>query len=210
MSRSRLARPVGQPRPAGLVELRFSRLKRISRARSTTGAGNAGQLGHMDAVALVGGAGDDLAEEDDLVLPFLDRDMGVLDPRHGSGRVRSARGSGWRTASWPGPPRCRAGIRPRPRRCSARRTCWCRGRSRRAGSGSAGVALLRMLAVSIISTMNVDWPTVRKSMAPIRVKIRSTTPISAAAAGTNDPIWARMTIRASGGGRSICRPCSGR
>ena len=42
-----------------------------------------------------------------------------------------------------------------------------------------GVALLRMLAVSVISTMNVLWPRLSSSVAPTRAKRRSTTPIRA-------------------------------
>ncbi|MOA60458.1 hypothetical protein D3C78_1853450 [compost metagenome] len=53
-----------------------------------------------------------------------------------------------------------------------------------------------MLAVSFISTMKVDWPVVRSSTAPMRVKIRSMSPTCAASAGTNAPIWAKTTIRA--------------
>src|SRR6202048_3187748 len=45
------------------------------------------------------------------------------------------------------------------------------------------VALFTMLAVSFISTMKVDWPRARSSFAPTRVKMRSTIPISALAAG---------------------------
>ena len=39
-----------------------------------------------------------------------------------------------------------------------------------------GVAVLRILAVSVISTMKVDWPRARSSLAPMRVKMRSTMP----------------------------------
>ena len=59
------------------------------------------------------------------------------------------------------------------------------------------VAWWRMLAVSIISTMKVDSPRARSSLAPTRVKIRSTTPISAASAGTKLPAWAIRTISAT-------------
>ena len=43
------------------------------------------------------------------------------------------------------------------------------------------VALCRMLAVSLISTMKVDWPRERSSPAPMRVKMRSIGPIVARA-----------------------------
>ena len=55
------------------------------------------------------------------------------------------------------------------------------------------MALCRMALVSLISTMKVDCPPARLSLAPTRVKSRSTAPIDASAAGTNDPIWARTT-----------------
>src|SRR5665213_176936 len=45
------------------------------------------------------------------------------------------------------------------------------------------VALLRMFAVSLISTMKVDCPDARSSCAPTLVKIRSTRPIRALSAG---------------------------
>ena len=50
-------------------------------------AGDAGELGDVDAVALVGGAGDDLMEEDDLVLPFFDGDVVVGDAGELVGQV---------------------------------------------------------------------------------------------------------------------------
>jgi hypothetical protein len=46
------------------------------------------------------------------------------------------------------------------------------------------VALFRMFAASVISTMKVERPPARSSAAPMRVKMRSTGPISAASAGT--------------------------
>ena len=53
-----------------------------------------------------------------------------------------------------------------------------------------GVAVLRMRAVSVISTMNVLWPRASSSLAPTRAKMRSATPIVASRAGTKLPIWA--------------------
>ena len=47
-----------------------------------------------------------------------------------------------------------------------------------------GVALWRMLAVSVISTMKVERPLAKSSDAPMRVKILSMGPISALSAGT--------------------------
>ena len=46
------------------------------------------------------------------------------------------------------------------------------------------MACLRSSATSVISTMKVDWPPARSSLAPMRVKIRSTTPMWADRAGT--------------------------
>ena len=53
-----------------------------------------------------------------------------------------------------------------------------------------------MLAVSFISTRNVDSPAARLSDAPTRVNSASTTPTLARAAGTNEPTWARSTTKA--------------
>jgi hypothetical protein len=50
-----------------------------------------------------------------------------------------------------------------------------------------------MALVSLISTMKVDCPRARLSLAPTLVKSRSATPISAADAGTNEPSWAITT-----------------
>ena len=54
-----------------------------------------------------------------------------------------------------------------------------------------------MCAVSVISTMKVDWPRARLSLAPTRVKTRSHSPISAARAGTKQPAWAITTVSAT-------------
>ena len=52
------------------------------------------------------------------------------------------------------------------------------------------------LTTSVISTIKVDCPAARSSEAPTRVKILSTSPILAALAGTNEPIWAINVMRA--------------
>ena len=57
-----------------------------------------------------------------------------------------------------------------------------------------GPALFRMFAISSISTMNVEADRPMSSAEPIRVNTRSTTPIFASLAGTNEPICARRTI----------------
>ncbi len=59
------------------------------------------------------------------------------------------------------------------------------------------MALWRMLAVSVISTMNVLWPRLSSSVAPTRANNRSTTPILARFAGTNPPICASTTASAT-------------
>ena len=59
-----------------------------------------------------------------------------------------------------------------------------------------GVAWFRMAAVSTISTMKVERPRARSSAAPTRENSRSTTPMCAEAAGTNDPICASTVISA--------------
>ena len=58
------------------------------------------------------------------------------------------------------------------------------------------VACLRISATSVISTITVDCPAAKSSDAPTRVKIASTTPICACAAGTKLPICAISAIRA--------------
>jgi diguanylate cyclase (GGDEF)-like protein len=58
------------------------------------------------------------------------------------------------------------------------------------------VALARIEAVSRISTMKVLSPRATLSLAPTRERIRSTTPMRAAFAGTYAPICARIAISA--------------
>ena len=50
------------------------------------------------------------------------------------------------------------------------------------------VALFKMLATSLISTINVDLPDDKSSLAPTLVNILSTTQIFADEAGTKQPI----------------------
>ena len=45
--------------------------------------------------------------------------------------------------------------------------------------------------------MKVDWPPAKSSLAPIRVKMRSTTPMRALLAGTNEPICAMSVMSAT-------------
>ena len=58
------------------------------------------------------------------------------------------------------------------------------------------MALLRMFAASVISTMNVDRPPARSSPAPMRVKMRSMGPSTARSAGTKLPTCASSTMSA--------------
>ena len=59
------------------------------------------------------------------------------------------------------------------------------------------VAFRRIFATSFISTMKVDCPDARSSLAPTRVKIRSQIEISAWLAGTKEPMLAISTISAT-------------
>ena len=59
------------------------------------------------------------------------------------------------------------------------------------------VAERTMVAASIISTMNVLRPAAMSSCAPMRVKMRSITPMRATSAGTKLPTWAINTISAT-------------
>ena len=54
-----------------------------------------------------------------------------------------------------------------------------------------------MLAVSVISTMNVERPPARSSAAPMRVNTRSMGPMVALAAGTKLPMCASTAISAA-------------
>src|SRR5260370_1037486 len=49
--------------------------------------GDAGQAGHVDAIALVGAAGGDLVQEDNVVLPFADQDIIVAQAGKGFGQL---------------------------------------------------------------------------------------------------------------------------
>ena len=60
-----------------------------------------------------------------------------------------------------------------------------------------GVAVFRMTAVSVISTMKVERPRARLSDAPMRVKMRSMRGRLADSAGTKEPICARMAMSAA-------------
>ncbi len=60
-----------------------------------------------------------------------------------------------------------------------------------------GVAVFRITAVSVISTMKVERPRARLSEAPMRVKMRSINGNCALSAGTNEPSWAINAIRAA-------------
>ena len=58
------------------------------------------------------------------------------------------------------------------------------------------MALLRIMAVSVISTINVERPLARSSEEPIRVKIRSMGPMLRCLAGTKLPMWASRVMMA--------------
>ena len=131
----------------------------------------------------------DLVQEDDVALPFahLDRRIGeVGEPAGERGQLVIMRGEQGAAAidlvqmldRRPGDRQAVEGRVPRP--ISSRMT------------KERSVAWLRMAAVSTISTMKVERPRARSSAAPTRLNRRSTTPICARAAGTKEPIWARM------------------
>ena len=65
------------------------------------GAGQTGQLRHLDAVAVVGGAADDAAEESDVLSPLLDCDVVVFDALDGPFQVRQLVGTTLPPASPP-------------------------------------------------------------------------------------------------------------
>ena len=60
-----------------------------------------------------------------------------------------------------------------------------------------GVALARIDATSLISTMNVLCPNAKSSLAPTRVKMRSVIAIFASFAGTKLPICAIKVMSAT-------------
>ena len=59
------------------------------------------------------------------------------------------------------------------------------------------VAQRRSSDTSVISTMKVDCPAARSSLAPMRVKMRSTTPMCARCAGTKLPTCAMRVMSAT-------------
>ena len=60
-----------------------------------------------------------------------------------------------------------------------------------------GVALWRMLAVSVISTIKVERPPARSSEEPMRVNMRSSGDSRARSAGTKLPTWASRAMTAA-------------
>ena len=58
------------------------------------------------------------------------------------------------------------------------------------------LAWFKIVAVSTISTIKVDRPRAKSSAAPTRLNNRSSVPIWALAAGTNEPICAKRAIKA--------------
>ena len=155
------------------------------------GGGEAGEAGDVDAVAFVGGAGDDAAEEDDGVALLADLNGVVFDAGEGGGEVGELVVVGGEKGTGLALGRVVEVFDDGPGDGDAIE-----------GGGTAadrtmrerGVALLRMLAVSCISTMKVERPRARSSPAPTRVKTRSTRPIFISSAGTGQPMCA-MTAR---------------
>ncbi len=134
----------------------------------------------------------DLVQEDDFVFQFALSTRCNSAIGAGRWRVAPVRGSAWRIATgnrWSG------GIPSSPTPAKRRRRCWCRGRFRPESQGCRGVALLRMFAASVISTMKVLWPRLSSSLAPTRGKIRSVRPTVADFAGTKLPSCASSVMR---------------
>ena len=71
------------------------------------------------------------------------------------------------------------------------------------------MALCRIFAVSVISSMNVERPPARSSEAPMRVNMRSSGPRTARLAGTKRRYAREWRSGRSGAYRCFCRPCSG-
>ena len=80
------AAPLSDGRPPRDSSSR-SRPVRISRARATTAGGRPGEPRDLDAVAAIGAARHDLAQEDDVVLPLADDDVEVGDAGQRVGEV---------------------------------------------------------------------------------------------------------------------------
>ena len=148
---------------------------RTSRARATTVVGQARELRHLDAIRAVGGAGLDLVQEHDLVVPLAHVHRDVRRSPRGAGQARSARGSGWQTARAALVTSCRystvAQAIDSPSNVAVPRPISSRMTSERS------VAWLRIAAVSTISTMKVERPRARSSDAPTRQNSRSTMPM---------------------------------
>ena len=169
-----------------------SRLPRISRARASTGFRDAREARHLHAVRAVGRAVRDLAQEDDLAVPFLRGHRAVLRRPASRAPSPSARGSASRRgrAAIAGVVKV-LGDRPREREAVER------GRAApdlveddeaRAPSRAAGCARSRPSRRGTSTR-----PRTSESDAPTRVKMRSVRPIVADTAGTNEPACARRT-----------------
>src|SRR5947209_3071223 len=73
--------PPGQAAAGLLDEIALLALERGEDLAGPVGdrSRDAGESGHLDSVTLVRRAGYDFAQEDDLIVPFLDRDIEVCD-----------------------------------------------------------------------------------------------------------------------------------
>src|SRR5882724_5938938 len=136
----------------------------------------AGQSGDLQAVTLAGCAFVDAVQKHDVVLMFDSSEMHIGELRKFVSQTRQfkiVRGK-QRVAA--------VGFQEVPRPISSTSTrLFC-------------VALCRILAASVISTMNVERPLAKSSAAPMRVKIWSISPMMACCAGTKQPTWASSTI----------------
>ena len=150
-------------------------------ARSITHVRNTGQLCHLDSVALVCTALNDLAQEYDIVAVFFYRNTIIIHSRQACPPAPSAHGNVWQTAFLLRAASalliCSTTAQAMLRSVKGARAAV---RSHRGSAGCCAVALRRIFATSVISTMNVLCPLARSSEAPTLVKIRSTSPIFAA------------------------------
>ena len=121
-------------------------------------------------------------QEHHLALRLAHRHVVVATLRAAGPPAGSARGSAWRRASGAQPGGCGM-YSTTAQAMEGHRRCWCRARSHPGSSRLRCVAWCRMLAVSTISTMKVDWPAWISSLAPMRVKMRSTRPMRAEVGG---------------------------
>ncbi len=176
-----LSRALGDSRLAGGVEFGLFQVFEDFLGAGDNRVGKSCESGDLDAIALVGAAGEDFSQEDDLVVPLADGNIEVLNAAAGAfevGELVVVGGKEGAAADF-----VMEVFRDTPGDGQA---VECGGAAPDfvENHEAAAVALLRMFAVSFISTMKVDCPRARSSFAPTRVKIRSVKPRRMDFAGT--------------------------